>query len=70
MIEITGNTFSNTLIDGVLGTDLDGVIELKSNYTTAETTATISGNTYAGGLAGYTDKTAPMMLNNFAYLQQ
>jgi len=52
-IVITGNTFSNAMY----AAGDDGVIEIKTNsYTGRAFTYDISGNTYAGGLAGLTDE--------------
>ena len=54
-VTITDNTFSNDTLSSE-----GGVIELKSSYTTANSTVTIEDNTYTGEL-NYTDATAPIV---------
>ncbi|MBE6633621.1 MAG: hypothetical protein E7620_04665 [Ruminococcaceae bacterium] len=53
-ITITGNTF----INNALGAE-GRVLDLKSSYTAGNCVIEFSGNTYAGGLSGMTDATAP-----------
>ena len=53
-IEVTGNTFILAEM-GVEG----HVVELKSSYTTDNTTLVFEGNTFQAGLAGMTEETVP-----------
>ncbi len=54
-VQIKGNTFKNTLTAGG-----DGVIELKiGQFKTDKDSLTFEGNTFEGGLAGYTEATVP-----------
>lgn len=56
IVTVSNNLFSNSALVGE-----GGVIELKSSYTADNCVVNIAGNTYADGLAAYTDATAPII---------